>query len=110
MSGAQPTRVQRLAALVNESRKLLEQAQGASEWEALVTRESALRERVAELLAAPLAEHELAAVRIGLQELLSLNQQAVQAVEARKADALHSLQHTALVRRAAKAYGHAASA
>ncbi|WP_455385063.1 hypothetical protein [Acidihalobacter prosperus] len=110
MSEARPSRVERLAVLVNESRALLEQSRSAPDWEALVARESALRERLAELLAAPLAEHELAAVRISLQELLTLNQQAVQAVEARKADAFHALQHTALVRRAAKAYGHAASA
>jgi hypothetical protein len=110
VSTEQATRVERLAALVNESRELLEQAQSARDWEVLVTRESGLRERVAELLSAPVGDHELAAVRIALQELLTLNQQAVQVVEARKAAAFHALQHTALVRRAAKAYGHAASA
>lgn len=110
MSETQSSRVERLATLVNESRALLEQAQGTCDWEALTMRESGLRERLAELLAGPLAEHELAPVRIALQELLALNRQAVQVVEARKADAFHALQHTALVRRAAKAYGYAASA
>lgn len=110
MSAGQATRVEQLAALVKEGRELLQQAETAADWDALLKRESALHERLAELLAAPLAAHELAAVRIALQELLTLNQQAVQVVEARKADTFHSLQHTALVRRAAKAYGHAASA
>lgn len=110
MNVAQSSRVERLAALVGEGRALLEQARETAEWDALVARESVLRERLAVLLAAPLAEHEVAAVRIALQELLSINQQAVQAVEARKSDTFDAMQHTALVRRAAKAYGHAASA
>lgn len=110
MNAAQQNRVERLAALVHESRALLEQAQVTAEWDALVARESVLRERLAELLAAPLAANEVAAVRIALQELLTINQQAVQAVEARKGETFSAMQHTALVRRAAKAYGHAASA
>ncbi|MEJ2632691.1 MAG: hypothetical protein P8011_15170 [Acidihalobacter sp.] len=110
MNDGQSTRVERLAALVDESRGLLEQAQSTSDWEALMARESHLRARLAGLLAASVGDHELTAVRIALQELLALNQQTVQAVEARKADAFRGLKHTALVRRAAKAYGHAASA
>lgn len=110
MSAERPNRVERLTALVIEGRVLLEQAHAATaDWSALATREARLRERLTELLVAPLAPQEVAAVRIALQELLTLNQQAVQAIEARKADTVAALEHAALVRRAATAYGNAAA-
>ena len=110
MNDGGTTRIEQLAALVKESRALLEQTRVTADWGDLVARESVFRERLANLLAAPMEEHELAAVRIVLQELLTVNQQAVNVVEARKTDTFHALKHTALVRRAAKAYGHTASA
>lgn len=104
------TRVERLAAMIEEWRSLLEEARQTHDWETFIGRESRMRARLEALMAEPVGTAEADAVRVALQELLALNHQAVRAVEERQAEVAAGLQHVARVRRAAQAYEHTASA
>lgn len=105
-----PSRLWALNRLVSESRDLLEQSRAADNWIQMVTWEKDLRERLEILLADPWHTDEVAAVRIALQELLHLNEQAVATIEQRKEDILCDFRHVTRVQRAAHAYGEAAGA
>ena len=104
----QTTRVSALAALVAESRELLERTRGTVSWIELAKNESAVRERLVQLLQPPVSAEETVAIRSQLEELLDINRETVARVEGRMAEAFSTLEHMVLVRRAAQAYGSAA--
>lgn len=104
----QANRVSALAALVVESRELLERTRGTVSWVELANSESALRQRLIQLLQSPIPAEEAAAIRPQLEELLDINRETIARVEGRKAEAFSSLEQMVLVRRAAQAYGSAA--
>ncbi len=104
----QTNRVNSIAALIAESRELLERTRGTVSWVELVKSESTLRERLSQLLQQPVAAEEAAAIQAQLEELLDINRETIARVEGRKAEAFSTLKHMVLVRRAAQAYGNAA--
>ncbi len=105
-----PSRLWALNRLVSESRGLLERSRKADDWMRMTAWEKDLRERLERLLADPWHTDEIAAVRIALQELLHINEQAVATIEQRKQDILCDFRHVTLVQRAAHAYGETAGA
>ncbi|AOV16625.1 hypothetical protein BJI67_05690 [Acidihalobacter aeolianus] len=106
--GSEP-RVTALVQLLAEGRMLLQEAQVARpDWPSLLRAEAELRSKLESLLASPVSGREVEAVRIALQEMLSLNKSLIELIEGHRTRTLHALEHKALVRRAANAYSQSA--
>ncbi|OBS09831.1 hypothetical protein [Acidihalobacter prosperus] len=103
-------RVAGLMALVARGRQLLENARASQspDWQKLLQEEAGLRGRLEFLMRHPVGPEEVEAVRIALQELLAINTDLVALIEGYRGRALQALEHKALVRRAARAYGQSA--
>jgi len=98
------TRVDKLMMLIDEGRLLLEAAATTSDWKTFIAQEAYFRQRLEKLMAEPIMPVEAEAVRIALQELLAINNQAVELVEERQMSIASGLQRASHVRRAARAY------
>lgn len=102
-------RVDELLKLLAEGKKLLAVVNSANpDWTGLLQAEAEMRSQLETLFAQPVSVSEVEAVRIALQELLSLNDTLVAAIEGHRTRALRALEHKVIVRRAANAYSQSA--